>query len=349
MDYIPEKDLVNQSKSITIEQMKNLIELCEKRICKIKCNDGSHGTGFFCSLSIDDWNSIKVLITNNHVLSKNDIIQGQKIKLSLNNERINLEILIDESRRIYTSEKYDITIIEINKDDGLKNDSFFEIDNKIFNEDSSILFSKRPVHLLHYAKGVEMNFSSGIIKNIGDDGYSIEHLCDSREGSSGGPIINSTNFQIIAIHKGGAVKAKNYNLGTFLKQPLEIFIKEIKSNPKFIQKKEINKNNNIENIEKNFKVNIYMNEKISEDNGFKIVLGGDTNAGKTSYFERLMEHKYDENTPCTLGLDFSKINLEIKNLKICFTIFDTTSWVGVHNGLIKFCLKESNGILLLFS
>ena len=55
----------------------------------------------------------------------------KKIKFSLNNERINLEILINESRRTYTSEKYDITIIELNKNDGLKQDSFFEIDNKI--------------------------------------------------------------------------------------------------------------------------------------------------------------------------------------------------------------------------
>ena len=77
-----------------------------------------------------------------------------------------------------------------------------------------------------------MNFSSGIIKNIRENGYSIEHLCDGREGS-GGPIINSNNFQVIAIHKGGAFNAKNFNLGTFLKNPLEIFIKEIKKNPKF--------------------------------------------------------------------------------------------------------------------
>ena len=111
-----------------------------------------------------------------------------------------------------------------------------------------------------------MNFSSGIIRNIGEDGYSIEHLCDSREGSSGGPIINSTNFQVIAIHKGGAFKAKNFNLSTFLKQPIEIFIKEIKNNPKFIQKKEIKiDNNNIETTEKDVKINFYINDKISKE------------------------------------------------------------------------------------
>ena len=194
------------------------------------------------------------------------ILFKEKIWISLNNERKNLEILIDESRRTYTSEKYEITIIEINKDDGLKQDSLFEIDNTIFNEDSSILFSKSPVHLLHYPKGVEMNFSSGIIKNIGEDYYSIEHLCDSREGFSGGPIINSTNFQVIASHKGGAVKGQNFNLGTFLKQPIEIFIKEIKNNPKFIQKKEIKiDNNNIETTEKDVKINFYINDKISKE------------------------------------------------------------------------------------
>ena len=254
-DYIPEEELSNQFKCLTVKELGILFELCEKKICKIKCKDGSHGTGFFCSIPIDDWDSIKVLITNNQVLSEKDIAIGNKIKFSLNQEKINFEILIDESRRKYTNEKYNITIIEIKKDDGLKKDSFFEIDNKIFNEDSSILFQKKSVHLLQYSKGAEMCFSSGIISSIGKDGYSIEHLCSSGEGSSGGPIIYSTNLQVIGIHKEGAFNEKNFNLGVFLKQPLEIFKKEIKNNSKLKQKIEVNKDNNkIECIEKMLKL-----------------------------------------------------------------------------------------------
>ena len=47
-----------------------------------------------------------------------------------------------------------------------------------------------------------MECSSGLIKEIDEDGYTIRHLCDSNAGSSDGPIINSINFQIIGTHKG---------------------------------------------------------------------------------------------------------------------------------------------------
>ena len=87
----------------------------ESQICKIDCNDSEYGTGFFCFIPYE-WNScIKILITNNHVLNKNDISFGKKIKFSLNNEKIHYEIELDKSRKIYTNEDYDITIIEIKK------------------------------------------------------------------------------------------------------------------------------------------------------------------------------------------------------------------------------------------
>ena len=73
------------------------------------------------------------------------------------------------------------------------------------------------IYLLHYPKGNKMQYSIGLIKNIDD--YTIRHLCDSSGGSSGAPIINSMNFQVIGIHKGGAERG-NYNLGTLLKEPL---------------------------------------------------------------------------------------------------------------------------------
>ena len=79
------------------------------------------------------------------------------------------------------------------------------------------------IYLLHYPKGNRLEYSIGLIKCINEDNYTIKHLCDSSGGSSGGPIINSFNFQVIGIHKGGALKAKNYNLGTLLKEPLEEF------------------------------------------------------------------------------------------------------------------------------
>jgi hypothetical protein len=133
--YSPEKNLEGQANSVPV---KKLLNLMEKRICKIICGN-STGTGFFCNLIIDEWNSLmKVLITNNHVLNEDNIKQGKKIKFSMNDDEQNYEIEIDKERNIYSSEKYDITIIEIKKEDKIKPDSFFEIDDNIYKPDYNL-------------------------------------------------------------------------------------------------------------------------------------------------------------------------------------------------------------------
>ena len=71
--------------------------------------------------------------------------------------------------------------------------------------------------MLHYPKGEEAEISPGVIKNIteSEDRKTIYHLCDTSGGSSGCPIINKTNFQVIGIHKGAPKGAENYNLGIY--------------------------------------------------------------------------------------------------------------------------------------
>ena len=96
----------------------------EKLICKIECNNGSYGTGFFCKLIFGEY-FLRVLITTNNVLNKNDIEICKKIKFSIDNEKIYYEIFIDEFRKIYINEKYNITIIEIKQNDNLQQISFF--------------------------------------------------------------------------------------------------------------------------------------------------------------------------------------------------------------------------------
>ncbi len=136
------------------------------------------------------------------------------------------ERIIDEKRKIYTNDKYDLTIIEIKKEDGLKNDSFFEIDNRIFNNNKKV-FIKQSIYLLHYPKGKEMKWSNDLIKTIYEDNYTIEHFCDTSEGSSGAPLISSINYKVIEIHKGGGKGGMQYNLGTLLKEPILEFKRKI--------------------------------------------------------------------------------------------------------------------------
>jgi len=236
LDYIPEKYLEGLPTSTSINSLKRIIELTEKCICKIKCNDGGHGTGFFCNIYLDDWNFVRALITNYHVLNKNDISNDKKIEFSTNNEKENFNLVIDETRKIFTNEIYDITIIEINENDGLKRDSYLEIDNTIYDNDKMKNLEKLSIFLLHYPKEKGMEFSKNIIQSIDEYSNNIQHLCDSDIGSSGGPLINSINYKVIGIHKGGA-KTQNYDVGTLLKGPIEEFKKTFKNENKVIKTK----------------------------------------------------------------------------------------------------------------
>ena len=259
-DYIREKELSNQSKAISVEEMVILLDYLKTHICKIKCKDGGHGTGFFCKIPIGWSNYLTVLITNNHVLKKNDIEIGQTINFTLDNDNKKYSIFIDNTRKTYTNENFDVTIIEIKEDDNIDEKSFFFLDEAIFKEDSLNVFRNSQIFLLHYPKGVKMEISAGIIQSISEDKdkKNIYHLCDTSGGSSGSPIINKTNFQVIGIHKGAPRRGQNYNLGTLLKEPIEKFNEEIKMN------KNNDKNNNKLNfLKKNEKIEI---NKIIDNN-----------------------------------------------------------------------------------
>ena len=184
---------------------------------------------------------MKVLMTNNHVLNVNAIKPGETIKFSINNDNKYYNISFDKSRRTYTNKSYDVTIIEIKEEDKINEISFFDLDKQIYKENSNEIFRNKQIYLLHYPKGTEMEISLGVIKTLSKDNQKIEHLCDTSGGSSGSPLINKDNFQVIGIHKGGAEGAKNYNLGTLLKKPIEQFKQEI-------QKKENKKDNNNTNV-----------------------------------------------------------------------------------------------------
>ena len=122
--YIKEKEIANQPQAIDPKEMIILLDLIKTHICKIFCNDGGHGTGFFCYIPMGWGNFLTALMTNNHVLSIDDIQPGKTINFSIDNDQKEYNILIDDSRKTYTNESSDITIIEIKEND--------EINEKLF-------------------------------------------------------------------------------------------------------------------------------------------------------------------------------------------------------------------------
>lgn len=107
-------------------------------VCKIIKDNKHYGTGFLCLIPFPDKRSqLPVLITCNHVLTKEDIKIGKEINLNFVDIYYNKKLYIDKSRKIYTNDKkYDLTIIEIKEDDGFKISKMLKIDNKINDLDS---------------------------------------------------------------------------------------------------------------------------------------------------------------------------------------------------------------------
>ena len=224
--FLPQKQLYNLPKSIPIEKLEYIIKQTKRCICKIILrNEGNigHATGFFCAFPFPDIvNRLPVLITNNHVLNENDIAINKKISFTLNNDVKHYSIIIEKSRKTYTNQAFDITVIEIKKQDKL-DISLLEIDDDIFNSPLEF-FIKKDIYLIQYPESKITEASPGIIKFIKNDNYHLGHICQTERGSSGSPIINMANYKVLAIHKGGSEKS-NVNLGTFIKGAIDEFNK----------------------------------------------------------------------------------------------------------------------------
>ena len=183
-------------------------------ICKIyKCN----GTGFFCKISFKNKN-FKALITNSHLINKEYIKNNKIIKISLNDDKEEKDLELNK-RKIFLSEIYDITIIEIKNSDNI-NVSYLELDDNIFKDNSEFYYENNSIYVLHYPNMSKASVSYGIIKQIMN--FNIYHTCCTEPGSSGSPIMNLLNNKVIGIHKEAS--RFNFNIGSFIKNPINKFI-----------------------------------------------------------------------------------------------------------------------------
>ena len=194
----------------------NLYDM-EKYICKIKINDKNFGTGFFCKIEYNN-KIIPALITNYHVINDEFLKNKKYLEVYIKNESYLIDI--NKDSKIYSSikGKYDIMIIKINQDNEEIRD-YLEVDPNIYKEDSLSTYKNEDIYILHYKKDGKAYISSG--NGIEPDGINyINHKCNTDNGSSGAPILSSLTNKVIGIHKL-FVKSRNFNLGTFLKLPLD--------------------------------------------------------------------------------------------------------------------------------
>ena len=203
---------------ISTKQSQKISREAKIYICKVirgrKC-----GTGFLCKIPFpDEFNYLPVLMTNYHVITKDELLNDKELMITFKNDSIKTKINITPERKIYSlSEKnYDLTIIEIFPEED-KIFHFLELDFKYVGNEKN----KDVIYILQYPGGVECSFSYGKIQDIQDN--EIYYDCSTLEGSSGGPIILLRNHKIIGIHRAFDSVAK-YNFGTFLLEPINKFI-----------------------------------------------------------------------------------------------------------------------------
>ena len=222
-----------------------------------------------------------------------------------------MDIKLDSSRKKYTSKQYDVTIIEIKEEDKVSDNSFLNIDEQIYQDNPSAFFAKKTVYVIQYPNYLNASVSYGLIKRINEDS-DLEHLCITNKGSSGSPIINLENNEVIGIHKKGSPDKFNYNIGTFLNNPIKDFFlnpeKNMNSN---------NQNNNdkpplLQEIDK--LINSY-NKHLLKD--YNILLLGLDNSGKTALLKYLLGED-NKNTRTTPGVNAKKLSYE----EINFNLYD---------------------------
>jgi len=258
-------------KTLFLDQIKN-------NICKIISSDKKIGTGFFCQISFpQSSSSIKVLITNNHVLADNDITPEKNIQLILYNEQ-SANLSIGDSRKIYTDKLFDITIIEIKSEDNLNiGDQLLKIDEQVIDDNAirNNIFKDKSVYLCDFSNK-EIICSVGLVQEISSNDYSIQSLCFNKKESLGGPMFNSSNSKIIGIHKGSK-GGLNWKYGTFIRGPIEHFNQKynlnlipISNQNNFNPMYQGNMNNNMNNnINQNQFSNYNYNMNGNQNNGYQ--------------------------------------------------------------------------------
>ena len=248
-------------------------------------------------------------MTNNHIINEEIIKSNKEIQVMLNDDK-QMKVIKLENRKIYTSDKYDTTIIEIKSNED-KINNFLELDEGIFNDNINIF--NKSIYILQYPTSLNEQkaaLSYGILKSL-ESNDNLKYYCCTNYGSSGSPVLKLSNNKVIGIHKGSSNKF-NYNKGTFLKYPIMEYL------------------NNI-NIIINNEIN--MTIKIDKDDINKDIYFLDNTDSK--YYDKdgiQVEHHHDN----LKELNESNTEIFINNLKMKYKKYFIPEKEGIYKIKLKF-------------
>ena len=330
-----DKDLKNKLVlSVNKQCGLRIIDQMEKSICKIIKKGGIFGTGFFCNIPHQGQN-LKVLITSDKVINKQDIYQLNKVKISLDDDKINKNIELNEKRTIYINKEDGIAIIEMNEKNEKENKDiiYLDLDDELYEKKLNNIYCKNKLcYVIQYTKNNKIAASYGNIKDINKS--QIEYIC-----SIGFPIFNLSNNKIIGIHKENNLGImlnfafKNYITKYFKNQNKPIIKKEIENEIDIklkINKNDINKEiyflDNIDIIDINGNIHPHNNLKELNEINSKIYIN-DKEEKYKKYFIPEKEGEYNIKLKFNINLiDCSFMFAGCKNIiNINFINFNTSN------------------------
>ena len=231
------KDRINESEIEGSEINKidnslyNLYKVC-KSVCKIRISNRT-GSGFLIKLFREN-NPFYCLITNEHVIKKDEIESNKKIEIYYDNQNEIREIELNKDKRFIRDYLYmniDAVVIEIIKEDNI-NEIYFLLPNIEYINGYDIYENER-IYIPQYPLGKELSNSKGKIKSIKN--YEFSHLASTKPGSSGSPIFIEETIKVIGIHKQGK-KDNSENYGNFIGPIIESLKKNLKYKKKYYDK-----------------------------------------------------------------------------------------------------------------
>lgn len=327
---------------LDLEKIKNFLTKVNLCTCKIKLDSG-YGIGFFCKISIREKKEINFLFTCNHLLPAEKILSSMNIVLEINGKEKKLSL---KNRRIYNNSELNYSCIEILNKDKIKSSYSIDESNNLESLKSDC-YTNKFVMIISLMKNGRLGLFNGLINSTQKEEFIYES--NSYLKYSGGVILNPNSNCIIGMHIGDNISEnKNENIYLYNGNFIKYIINDINNNihSKFNKKIKVkNMNNNFKTVKLNYSQDCEFDQP---DEKFKIVLGGDTVSGKTTYLYKLINEPI-YNLLTTLGNDFKIKKLRINNPKINFQIWDTCRWAGQYDHVIKYDIKQANGILLLFS
>ena len=337
------------SQAVSRVQTEIILRQMKESICKIYV-DTELASGFFCKIPFGD-KKIYSLITNYHLINEAYFKTHNEIILTLDEDKTRISIKNCDTRTKYYSEKYDTTIIVIKNTEAIKN-LFLEIDEDIFKKDKDC-FKNSTIYNISYPKGSKTMVSYGLIKEI--DGYEIEHFCCTEKGSSGSPIFNLSNNKVIGIDIGGKKnKDEPFNIGHYLKRPINEFIEEVKNKNDFSfvydesnQAQQFNKNYE-KQISSEFPKMSITNDDFNNDNPLRKNLSSDINynVGDSITCEKLQRQislKESSGVGCTL-IKKNEITLKLNINKSQFG--QKIYFLSKHHDIDEFVNKNNTKIII---